>query len=272
VISPNRNILTNAIHHSFVLAWLTFCTLLLLGVNSSGLMSFTEIKAYGLGHLDLDNMISYNLLPQSVELYAILPNIPQLVISCLYLLYNDLFTRFYLAKEWSSYSRYRKHLRVQFPKGAQRGSHFLSLPWRWSIPLLMAVTTLHWLASQSIFLSLIRADDYVTITGVPLDRGYIIVGCVWSPLGVILSLILGGCMITTLWLSCRLFKYGQRMPLVRSCSIAISAACHVPPTDIAPTSKALMYGVTENPDLGLVPHVCFTSGPVTSLVEGERYL
>lgn len=47
--------------------------------------------------------------------------------------------------------RVRKTLRVSAPEGIQRSSYFVSMPWKYGIPLISAMSVLHWLISQSIF-------------------------------------------------------------------------------------------------------------------------
>ncbi|KAK2055805.1 hypothetical protein LY76DRAFT_607434 [Colletotrichum caudatum] len=59
-----------------------------------------------------------------------------------------------LADEWLRFFRRseKKPLRVSSPRGIQRSSYSLSLPLKYSVPLLACTTLLHWLISQSIFL------------------------------------------------------------------------------------------------------------------------
>lgn len=45
----------------------------------------------------------------------------------------------------------RKGLRVTAPRGEQRSSYFLQLPYRWAVPLMIVSGALHWLMSQTIF-------------------------------------------------------------------------------------------------------------------------
>jgi len=93
--------------------------------------------------------------------YVLLANLPQLVLSAVHLLYNAHFTIMALSKEWSRFSTTRKTLRVSYPKGAQRSTYFLNLPYRYALPLMFASGTLHWLVSQSLFLVRIRTlDDF----------------------------------------------------------------------------------------------------------------
>lgn len=84
----------------------------------------------------------------------IIANSPQLLVSFLYLFYNNILTRQLVADEWVRflYPGDKKVLRVSSPKGMQRSSYFLSLPLKYSIPLMIVSITIHWLVSQSIFL------------------------------------------------------------------------------------------------------------------------
>ena len=75
-----------------------------------------------------------------------------MIISLLYLAFNALLTCLMIAKEWNTYGKERKTLRVSHPVGIQRSTYFISLPWRYGGPLMAANSVLHWLVSQSIFL------------------------------------------------------------------------------------------------------------------------
>ena len=59
-------------------------------------------------------------------------------------------------------------LRVSVPRGIQRSSYTLSMPFRYSIPMLAAFSIMHWLLSQATFI--IRIDR-ITWEGEP-DRGW----------------------------------------------------------------------------------------------------
>lgn len=70
-------------------------------------------------------------------------NYAQLGISMAYLAYNGLFTRMLSEREWASFKVEFKALRVSRPRGAQRSTYRLQLPYRWSIPLMLGSGTLH---------------------------------------------------------------------------------------------------------------------------------
>lgn len=151
---------------------------------------------------------------------VLLANTPQLLVSLAYFMYNALLSCMLLAAEYDDYALQRKPLRVSWPKGSQRSTYYLSLPYRYSIPLLGASAVLHWLVSQSLyFVEIIpydiHGDLYATKT----------ITCGYSPQAIILAMILGGVLIGgSIVLGMRRFK--SSMPLALYCSAAISAACH----------------------------------------------
>lgn len=87
----------------------------------------------------------------------LIANLPQLVLSILYLFYNAMLSCFLVQKEFSEMWRKRKPLRVSEPEGIQRSSYFISLPLRYGIPLYASSGIMHWLISQSLFLARITA-------------------------------------------------------------------------------------------------------------------
>ena len=88
----------------------------------------------------------------------VLANTPQLILSMCYFAYNGLFTRILCAFEWDKFSVMYKSLRVTHRKGAeQRSTYRLQLPYRWSIPLLLVSAILHWLYSNSFYLTIFES-------------------------------------------------------------------------------------------------------------------
>ncbi|PYI19088.1 hypothetical protein BO99DRAFT_403078 [Aspergillus violaceofuscus CBS 115571] len=82
-----------------------------------------------------------------------LANIIQLLVSFLYLFYNNILTHQLVADQWMRFLRPdgKKALRVSTPRGMQRSSYLLSLPLTYSLTLTIAMILLHWLVSQSLF-------------------------------------------------------------------------------------------------------------------------
>lgn len=178
---------------------------------------------------------------------------PQLAVSISYYYYNTVLTAMLMASEYDGYAvagtcdaamlekpkmAPRKSLRVSgTPKGAQRSTYWLSLPYRYSIPLLVTYAVLHWLVSQSIF--------YVRVTLYNAAQEHVsdadINACGWSPMALILSLAVGGLMVLTL-LFLGLRRFRSYIPLAGSCSAAISAACHRPSDDSTAAIEAITWG------------------------------
>lgn len=90
---------------------------------------------------------------------TLIANSPQIMASFIYFLYNSVFTNMLLGHEWATYSYKRKGLRVTTEgQGSQRSSYFLSLPYRWAIPLMATSSLMHWVVSQSIFFVIIEVS------------------------------------------------------------------------------------------------------------------
>jgi hypothetical protein len=110
-------------------------------------------------------------------------NLPQFILSILYIFYNSMLSCFLVQREFSRMYKIRKPLRVSEPEGIQRSSYFISLPLRYGIPLYIASGMVHWLISQSLFLARITAympdgtiDQYSTFST-----------CGYSPIAIIIS-------------------------------------------------------------------------------------
>ncbi|KAL2829980.1 hypothetical protein BDW59DRAFT_178184 [Aspergillus cavernicola] len=148
-------------------------------------------------------------------------NTPQLLVSAAYFLYNALLTGMLGAVEYDNYAQEQKPLRVSWPRGAQRSTYYLSLPYRYSIPLLIVSAVLHWLVSQSFFFVEIIPFDLYGVA----QHSEEVVTCGYSPVAIIFAIIVGGSLpIVSILLGLRRFK--SHMPLALQCSAAISAACH----------------------------------------------
>lgn len=86
-------------------------------------------------------------------------NTPQLLLSSLYFLFNGIFTSIACALEWSRFSTTRKSLRTTEQRGSQRSTYWLSLPWKWAIPIAVFSTISHFFASESLFMVRVIALD-----------------------------------------------------------------------------------------------------------------
>jgi hypothetical protein len=190
-------------------------------------------------------------------------NLPQLIFSCIYLLYNGLFTSMCLAHEYSNYSVFRKPLRVTSPRGNQRSTHWLHLPYVYSVPLLAVSAVLHWSISQSIYF--VGIDVY---RGTVLDESHFGLGYSIQP--IVLDMVLGSLMLFVL-VGMGFRKLQGKIPLANSNSFAIAAACHRPEEDKDAALKGVMWGEVQAGSDSEVGHCCFTSMEVTAPVEGKLY-
>ena len=210
-------------------------------------------------------------------------NIAQPVISMTYLLYNAVFTCMFAEKEWSQLAHERKSLRVSgVPKGAQRSSYFLSLPYKVSLPIITLSATLHWLVSQAIF---IIAVERRGPTGVPASQDPFIandptgtglnnmhVGLGWSPLALVLilfALFFTFCSVVLVGL----MRYKTGPPMFAGSSAVLAAACHVQPDEdgsevaLAPVK----WGVVREPSDGVPGHCALSAREVTFPRRGLAY-
>jgi hypothetical protein len=100
------------------------------------------------GVLALENALSN----KARVIHVMTANSFQILVSLLYLFYNNILTHQIIADELISFLREKKALRVSIPQNSiQRSFYFLSLPWTYALPLTTAFITLHWLISQSVF-------------------------------------------------------------------------------------------------------------------------
>ena len=174
---------------------------------------------------------------------ALLANIPQIIISVAYFLYNNMLTTMLLAAEYNDYAIERKPLRVSWAKGLQRSTYYLSLPYRYSIPLMICNTILHWLVSQSFFF--VEVVLYDMAGKLTAER---LIACGYSPIALMVAILLGFVMVCII-LGMGFRRFRTNMPLAVSCSAAISAACHPPPGDNDHALKPVMWGETSAPQV-----------------------
>ncbi|KAL6232306.1 hypothetical protein BDW75DRAFT_218083 [Aspergillus navahoensis] len=244
-----------------------------IGLLSRGIsiMDSTDgIWTSGLAAVSTKTMIESLNWPRGLIPNVLIANIPQLIFSGLYFMSNSILTNMTLSGEWANFSLHRKGLRVSSrPRGHQRRTHFLSLPFRFGIPLITLSALLHWLMSQSLFL--VRIIAYTEILERDASSDTITVG--YSPPAIVIGLCVGMLLpIGLLLLGCRKFRSG--MPVAGSCSMAIAAACH-PRCRTEEDRKSLEYrplkwGV-EPYQQGENWHCAFSDGRVMKPEDGTVY-
>ncbi|KAL4733484.1 hypothetical protein BDV11DRAFT_175653 [Aspergillus similis] len=183
---------------------------------------------YGFGEYSKSNYAIVDLegLASAPTIASVLvANTPQFAVTVSYYFYNNVLTTMLAASEYDSYGVKRRGLRLSWPKKgtAQRSTYWLSIPYKYSVPLLVIYMALHWTISQSLF--------YVQV--VPYDVNLQISGdgassyLSYSPIAILISILLGALMVAGLLLLAFCRRYRSLLPLAGSCSVAISAACHL---------------------------------------------
>ena len=216
--------------------------------------------------LTLNAPLGQHLLPFHITLFAaaVISNLPQLLISYVYISLNTLFTCMLAGREWMEFAAHRKPLRVTSPVGQQKSTYWLQLPYHYSLPLLALSSVLSWLASQSLFVVKVAIRDERQL----LPPRSTISTCGFSPGAIAFTMIVGG-VITFATIANGLRRYPAGMPLSATCSGAISAACHPPAGDIDAAVLPVQWGVVSTQDG--VGHCSFSSQLVAPPIPGQRY-
>lgn len=216
--------------------------------------SLSSILEQGLGKISPASLIkgpfvSRSNLHGAAQIWHVLfANMFQLLISFEYLFYNSILTCQVVGDEFVRYFTERKALRVSSPRNAmQRSSYFLSLPWKYAGPQMLAFIVLHWLVSQSVFT--VQTSCYG-----PGPNGQRIpssdasrVG--FSALGILLTTLLGVLLLAVL-LGLSIFRrypdVPDDFPRMAVNSAAISANCHRPSKDDDASLFPVRLGVVRH--------------------------
>lgn len=224
-----------------LLAMLVFGLLsgIIVGTKTLVPATLTNAWSIGFGTVQTQNLVLATNLPQlgasAVLITALIANAPQALLSFLYMVYNTIFTLMHLGEAWDTFGaqtpptshrtstkQTHRYLRVSDPKGRQKSTHFLNLPFRYAVPLIMISGLLHWLMSQAFYLANIsvtprdgtlpRHDEITTVAFAPQPM-------IWL---VVLALGMAGAVLAS-----GMRRFAGHMSIVGSNSAAISAACHL---------------------------------------------
>ncbi|KAF2112162.1 hypothetical protein BDV96DRAFT_581263 [Lophiotrema nucula] len=198
---------------------------------------------------------------------AFIANAPQILLSVMYLTFNGMFTCMSLAQEWNNLADDEKGLRVTNPKGEQRETYFLQLPYRWALPLNAFGGVLHWLTSQTLFLKRIdQMDKYGN-----LHEDESLAACGFSSLSL-LVLLVAIFVLDFIAILVGILPLNVKIPFGSSCSAVISAACHSLNGAEDPTKK-VKWGVVSKGSVseGTVGNCCFSNSKVGKPKTGVRY-
>ncbi|KAG0635408.1 hypothetical protein HOY80DRAFT_910725, partial [Tuber brumale] len=234
-----------------------------MGIVNDGLYWSTDIKSIGFGKVSNGSLVTFSF--GNITQAILLANLPQTVLSFLYLTYNSLFTCMLSGHEWSLFGHHYRTLRVTSPRPGQRSTYWLQIPYTYAVPLMTLSGVLHWLTSQSIFLAKIDMWD-------PLGKGIVktISTVGYSCIAIIFVLTLGIlALLTAAGMGYR--QFAAEITTVGSCSAAISAACHALEDREGIIGRKVRWG-----DVGIVSnlgvrHLTFSSEGVEMPALGEVY-
>ncbi|KAI0550664.1 hypothetical protein F4679DRAFT_572808 [Xylaria curta] len=192
-------------------------------------------------------------LPLSLIEGVLLANSPQLLLSFCFLAYNNLFTRLQMAKEWTRFGEGFNSLRVTEPRGQQYSTYRLQLPYKYSVSLIVAGASLHWLLSNTIYVFVSTGGYFPTnysndfFEGDPSLPTDTAVAVGYSPPSLVVMIIVSSILIaippvlTFKRLASNITQPGNN-------SLAISAACHS-----STISRAFAKAVTAEDPASTMP-------------------
>ena len=232
--------------------------------------SLAGLARLGYGSIDARTIITFPT-DYSLTGNVLIANIAQPILSFLYFSYNGLFTCMLLGYEWSTYAYHKKGLRVsRLATGSQRSTYFLQLPYRFALPLMALSGILHWLVSQSIFLVAIDVYKWNGTNESSASQGW--KSCGYSPIAILTVIILGTLMVAAI-IGFGFVPFKPGMNLVGSCSVAISAACHLAAGEVDGYEAAmakLQWGDVGVSEEG-VGHCAFSTKKVKLPKDGVLY-
>lgn len=84
---------------------------------------------------------------------SLVANFPQLVLSSAFFIFSSLYSALFQAREWADFAEKPQRLKVTDPEGGQESSYLLNIPIMWGTMFTCVSATLHWLASQSFYVT-----------------------------------------------------------------------------------------------------------------------
>ncbi|KAB8228665.1 uncharacterized protein BDW43DRAFT_212429 [Aspergillus alliaceus] len=245
----------------------------------------SAVMSMGLGQPHQSFSLTSDGVP-NIAVGFLAANIPQIIVSYIYLALNNIMTTMLAMAEWCSYavgSKNRpKGLRVSLPapETEQKSTYFLSIPWKWGIPITACIAVLHWAVSETVFFARIEVHD---VNNGQVDPDNSVNDVFYSLIAKYITISMGPFILFALLLISIVKKYPDTMPLAGCCSASISAACQpAKPGDDAENPegfpedlvhKKLQWGVINDSEHGQrseVGHATFGT-EVTPLIEEKLY-
>ncbi|KAJ6161058.1 hypothetical protein N7470_004454 [Penicillium chermesinum] len=231
----------------------------------------------------------YDLVEEPSTLSAIITaNLPQFAMSYIYLGLNNAVSSILAMKEWCGYSlgssKPSKGLRVTkpAPNTAQRSSYFLSVPYKWRLPIMAVMAVAHWLVSEIVTPHQLEFVLQFTPRSSPMNRPLYSYesNIQWFLNMMVYALAADGFLCFMLIGLCFLMKFPGGIPLAGCCSASKAAACRPTgfdgkdaelPPDLA--FQELKWGVVPSPSEATsgIGHATFST-EVSPLEAGKRYV
>ncbi|KAL8722996.1 MAG: hypothetical protein Q9225_000612 [Loekoesia sp. 1 TL-2023] len=191
--------------------------------------NWSSLRDFGIGNPVGNNILS---MGNSMLVTVIIANIPQVILSYVYILFNSLYTCMVAGHEWTQFAKHRKTLRSLFVVKIDVLDHNGSSRTR-----------------------AVQADISI-------------LSCGFSPGAIVLAIIVGTfIMLGAVLLGLR--KYTSEMPIAATCSAVISAACHALEDDSDAAVLPIQWGVASKN--GKIGHCCFSSKLVAPPIPGHMY-
>jgi len=96
-----------------------------------GITTVSQMWELGFGRVSGNALIAS--APKQLLATVIFANLPQAILSFLYLTYNGLFSCVLVAYEWTLFAHSRTTLRVTSPQGDQHSTYYLQLPYFYAV-------------------------------------------------------------------------------------------------------------------------------------------
>ncbi|KAG9597922.1 hypothetical protein KCU77_g1453, partial [Aureobasidium melanogenum] len=156
-----------------------------------------------------------------------------LAISTTYLFYNHLWSRMHAAAELNAFANARAHLRVTLPVQGAQSTYYLSIKPHFSVLLIVALMLIHFCTTRALNVVAIQVYDVMGQYSHQRNTYGI------STTSALLALGLGFLLLCALTFGLER-KLHVGMPVLGTCSMAISAACHA--DNIVMSLRQMSYG------------------------------
>lgn len=146
---------------------------------------------------------------------VVFSNLGQLLLSVVYLLFNNQITRLWQEREWRSFYRKAKKPRTAIASGpGTRPTRWLQLPYSLSALLITVSICLHWIASQAVYFVESYRSSFkgVTLNLYIMPLPTIVFASIWTVLVIVISIIY-------------FLPIYTRMPVMASSARVIMASC-----------------------------------------------